>query len=211
MNNNIDNLFKLLVPAIFLILWALNQLFNKENNPQAGRPGGSLGPRPGSRPATIPPRPAPGNTRPEVADPRNPYAASRTTPPTASEDGIVILRSETVRPPTAPRTTPKEPRRNPRNRPARSGQAPGDGRSGRAAREPRRESPEPRPAVVPNRLSPSQNQGPPLLIGVTTPITATEMRRALTQKERIREAVLISELLRPPVAMRRGRQGLRLL
>ncbi len=200
MNNNVDALFKLLVPAIFLVLWALNQLFNKENQAQPGRPGSSLGPRPGSPNA---PRPAPGSTRPEIADPKNPYAANRSAPPAGKDDEIVILRSETVRPPAG------SSRRNARSRTSRTSQSPNGVRSGRSSSEPRRESTGTRSQSVPIPISPSQStpSGSPLLIGVAAPLSAADVQGSMSDRERIREAILINELLQPPLALRRRRRA----
>lgn len=199
MNNNIDNLFRLLVPAIFLVLWALHQLFNKENAPPpTNRPGGGLGPRPGG-----PPRPATDYGR-EVPyrDPTGPVPGPTRAASSAPEDEIVIIRSETARPAGVGGGPPRDARRPPRPRPSRPG---------RGSREPRREAPEPRPgpeAPVPATPPPPTTGGPasPILIGLAPPLSADELRRALTSPSRIREAILVNEILQPPKALR-GRRG----
>ncbi len=222
MNNNIEGLFKLLVPAIFLILWALNQIFNKEGTPARSRPGtgGPLGPRPGG----LPPAPRPLDR--SIATGREPSRPS-TPPPGGSrarDDEIVIIQSETTRPLTSPRPT---------NGASGARRATSRTRSGRppASRPPADSSPvnrskppssaslfevPPSPATsmgitVPpsttGRPGENTNLSTPLLIGVDPPITASSIAESLKRRATIREAILINELLNPPLSLRRGPMG----
>jgi len=117
MNNNFEILAKLIVPAFFLIVWALNQILNKEAPATPARGSRPVGP-PGGRPPT--PAPASPPKRKQnaeerafaTADPKSGAWVSspdaRGNPPIvlAGDDEVIILGSETVRrpPPAKPRT-----------------------------------------------------------------------------------------------------------
>jgi hypothetical protein len=187
-----DDLLKLLFPAFFLVLWALNQLLNKEGTPQPQpRPGG-LGPRPGG---ALPPAPRPAERpRTAAAGPARP-APARVGPP-GRDDDIVILRSESVRPAPGARTN--------RGRAARAGKPKAaaevvprqtDGRSLTTVA----------PSVAPSAAAAPASQGT-LLIGVPARLTGQDIRRALGSLDRVREAILINEVLQPPVSRRGPRR-----
>lgn len=207
MNNNLDNLFKLLVPVVFMILWALNQLFNKENAPQqAGRPSGGLGPRPGSQPGSPALRSSPAPSRPEGLGPRPSFPTTQPDSSPVGDDEIMILRSESIQPPVGPKVTPREPRepRRSRGRPVRAGES----RPARPVRSPEpRPLPSQAPALTPATPPPSTSDSP-ILIGVPPQLSAARVQQALNHPARVREAYLVSEILRPPVALR-GRPGTR--
>jgi hypothetical protein len=95
---NLDALFKLVVPAIFLLFWALGQVLNKEIKPPL-RP--MPGPPPGGRdPAGEPFRPP--------APPASPQPARPARPPE-----ILILETRSTEPPRGGRS-----RRTARSKPA---------------------------------------------------------------------------------------------
>jgi hypothetical protein len=190
--NNVEELLKLLIPAFFLVLWALNQLLNKESNaPQApGRPGG-LGPRPG-----VPPTPRPAMERPrEVPVPPRPQ-----TTPAGRDDEIVILRSETVRPP-APGNVRRGQRARPGRGVGRQGAAPA-ARTGYEGKAETRSLIEMRPTQ-----GPVETPQETLRIGVPSPISADDLRSRMRSLDRVREAILLNEILQPPVSLRRPGRG----
>src|SRR5690349_21596090 len=86
--NNFDVLARLIIPGIFVVIWLLNQLFNKEVNPPANRT--PLGPRPGG----LPPAPRPGE-RSTGGEPTMRF--SSTSPPRRADD-VVVIRAEPTRP-----------------------------------------------------------------------------------------------------------------
>jgi hypothetical protein len=132
MNNKFEILAKLIVPAFFLIVWALNQIFNKETPATPARGNRPVGPPGGGRP---PGPPQPPKQREEdrafaAADPKSGVWTSSASSPRdnspvviAGDDEIVILSSETVRrpPPAKARTqsssSANRPRPNRRPRP----------------------------------------------------------------------------------------------
>ncbi len=219
MNNNaIEVLMKLIVPAIFLIAWALNQLFNKESPASPNRSGPSLGPRSGGG---LPPAPRPGPRNAEEQG-RNPatlrWPKDATNDPMAraggsqpaGSDEIIILGTET--------------------RPPRRSGPPSRGRGGRrgrpgAAPEPEREESTRKNVLnldLPKPISQSIDLRPVMepLVGpimpldpkatdtvrpvpIGTALTALDLQISVRDPARLREAILLSELLQPPVSQRR--------
>jgi hypothetical protein len=115
MNNKFEVLAKLIVPAFFLIVWALNQILSKETPATPARGNRPVGP-PGGR--TPQQKPRPKQTEEDRAfattDPKSSSSAwgSQTgargnqSIVTVGDDEVVILGTETVRrpPPARPRT-----------------------------------------------------------------------------------------------------------
>lgn len=222
MNNDLDALLKLIIPAIFLIVWAISQLANREEPQPKPRPlprgGGGLPPRPlpGPRPREAGgPREQPPMRWGEPAEPlatvpQEPEPRRGPAPP----DEIVILGTE-IRP---PRPTPHRPASRGSSRPR---PAPG---SRRTPQTPAPIRPEPitpphadlsglgslttpiqpfatgaqgRPLPI---ATPAAAPGPPTIAPM--PITE-QVRGALGSPERVREALVLNELLAPPLALRR--------
>src|SRR4051812_26705107 len=99
---DVETLIKLVIPALFLIFWALSNLFNREvaSNRAKDRASG-LGPRPDR----IPPGGPYDRDRPSGSPTTAP---PRYVPPT--NDEILIIRSEANRPASRPGNP--QPRRN---------------------------------------------------------------------------------------------------
>ncbi|MDB5351400.1 MAG: hypothetical protein JWN86_2647 [Planctomycetota bacterium] len=217
MRNDFEILVKLIIPAILLIFWALSNLFNRENtSAQSKSTGAPAGPRPGGFPA---PRPSE-RDRQIGSQAANPVRY--VTP--VGNDEVLIIRSETSRPPARPNP---QPRRN-------------QGRS-RGPQNPQNrrivDPPVPKREQVGGRLSTDVNQtisntmdlrsltqsmaaasastsigtqtvASSVAEGIQPTMSALDLRQNLTDPLRIRQAFLLNELLQPPVALR-GRTGRR--
>lgn len=192
-----------LIPAIFLVIWALNQVFGRAEGAAAANPRDRIGPRP------IPPGPS-----------RAPQSASRgpSGPPGQRQAPASPNRQATGRPP-----------RRPPGRPAERAPDRVQDQPSRPADPPRR--PRPTTAMMEevyaiyedDRVSPrTVDTDPP------TPVSAAELRptpKLSDEQEvaevvtgldrligagispaRLREAILLNEILSPPMAAR-GRRG----
>ena len=215
--NKFDELLKLIIPAIFLIVWALSQLFNREGQParQRSRPM----PREGGGAGGLPRRPMPGDRDPSTRWPEL-EEPSLSTPVQEERrrrnDEIVILGTET----RAPRTPPHRPatRGSSRSRSAATR---------RTGRDPAPTRPEPPAGPTKNlttlgslttSLQPVDLSFETRTMGILSPaaqpmippattVTRTEgLRNALRTPERIREALVLNELLGPPVGLRGARR-----
>ncbi len=136
--NKFDALFKLIVPALFLLFWALGQVLNKEVRP-APRPPVEPGrdpkplwppPPPANRPEEIvildrPARPAAGTARPGLQErgrrttPRKPAPASTTPPrtePSRPRPPLEALDGASARREHARARVPPSPARRTRSR-----------------------------------------------------------------------------------------------
>jgi hypothetical protein len=174
-NNELEILAKLIIPALFLIAWALNQVLNKEaQQPPAG-------PLPRRPPGGLPPAPMPGQ-RPaprEVIWQESPPPPPRREP-MAGPDEIIILGSETK--PLRP--SPAVPVRRRRSRSA----------------PPAPPKPEPpRPAISAAR-PPAPPPPPPIAVLVFPSLA--KVREALSSPARLREAILLREIFDKPLALR---------
>lgn len=193
--NNLEFLIKAVIPALVMIVWAISQVMNREA-PQP--PPGRGGPWPNRPPGGLPPARMPG----EGAGPREVIWQEGPPPPprrepAAGPDEILILGTETrpVRP--AP---PGPPRRTRRPRPAQAG-APrpeparpkssslvGD-RSAATSLKSAPGTPEPSPATA----APRDAVAP----------RAAGFREALADPARLRDALVLGEVLGTPLALRR--------
>lgn len=194
---DLGDLLKLIVPAIFLVIWALNQIFGREQAAANGRPP-TLGPRPGGLPPA--PRPPvsqeipPGWARGQDFSNRGQSAASST----ANPDEVFVIRAEPTRPP-APASASAPPTRR------------GRSRSGAAAR--RAEPPRTKPLVEPlvKGLSASATR-PSMFTPTEVEATSQEIREPapgspdilakLRSPEGCRDAFLLATILGPPRALR---------
>ena len=216
MGNNFDAIWRLVVPGILLLIWAVNQLFNKELNPGANRL-----PAPGPRPNGLPPAPRPMERlvtpqQPPQMEPQPRHDptmrfGAQTTTERRGNDEVLFIRAEPQRSPTRPgppRPAPRQVRPKPPAPPAK------------------------RPDTVASRsqmvgVSQSVNQSIKLVgdvgqmtvaqslavdqgasaavardPGMGEPAALDALRRSLADPTRLREAWIISELLKPPVALR---------
>lgn len=231
----IDQLFQFIVPLAFLAIWALTSLFNREAQPlppRTGRPPDPDGPKPSDRSPTV--RPGEHRLESPPRDPTlrwsppgaEPSAARR--PPARPDDEIVILESEIRRPVAPPRPRPDagtSPRRAARTKPVTTA-------------SPKRPEPSSPRALsgsgsmpLTPQLTRSVDVKPLLALPTSAPLTNVEasnaskaipirpvsqdathsadFRPSMVSPDKIRESIIMSELLQPPLALRpRRRRGI---
>lgn len=229
----IDNILQFIVPLTFLAIWALTSLFNREAQPlppRSGRPPGPPGPRPAGAP--MPPRPPVRRSEPSPNAPPTRWQPAnssgrpvRPRQPSRLEDDIVILDSEPKRPPVPPPPPPRagggvsSPRRTGRNRstPAQQAKRP-DSATPRAlsaslAQESAAQMSRPLElnplAGINTPLSTQQSHDVAESTWTTIPSTSSNSPAKLlaVTPEKLREAIILNELLQPPLALRRRRPG----
>ena len=188
-----------LVPAIFLVIWVVNQVLARNQGPPAGR----RNPMPGraggmpTREGPNPPRPTRASQAPARAP--NPSARPRSAePPPSNRPAASPASRAGRRAPPPPRRAPTAPAR------ARESAPPPD----RAERRPRHQ---PRPDTTRDELYAIYEVGagaprPSIRDGVAPSAAPPAARRrpllADLSRERLRDAVLLAEILRPPVVLR---------
>jgi hypothetical protein len=195
MNQNADALFKLIIPGIFLLLWILGQLFNREMNEARNgrRPlGDPLGPRPDrpGRPGGVPDSGLDPSDPMSVIDPRTGRPVAVVFPGAANDPRQ--SRSRQGRP---------NPRRGEPNR----------GRGRPPAADPSARPPQP------GSIAASLAQPPQLVEAPQSPtasrgqaaIDVGQIRDWLGSPERVREAILVSQILSRPRGLDRLRPGQR--
>jgi hypothetical protein len=231
MNNKFEILAKLIVPAFFLIVWALNQILSKETPATPARGNRPVGP-PGGRPAPAKPKPKPNEEDRAfaAADPKSgawvSASDSRGNKPVvlAGDDEVLILGSETVRrlPPAKPRTQSS---RGNRSKSERRPPSPADAEK-QAQRLGGNISQSVRQTLSSTSVDmKSISQSQPLtslavdvrgISGASAMVSSTastagsagpiaevfDLHGALHSRTRIREAFLLNELLQAPVSLR---------
>jgi hypothetical protein len=226
---DLEEVIKAAVPLTFLAIWALTSLFNREAKPMPGRPMQGLGPRPGG-PAAGPaagPRPANAMARDPAVRWGNPAGTPATgagtnRPLGRTDDEVLVIRSEPTRAaqPPLPRPGAAPPKRT-----VRAKSAP--------AAPPKRPEPSPsRPLAGTTGPALSQHLARPLdstsLSGTAAanaasdaaaavydakPKSATtlalyDLRSLAGSRDELRKAIIINEILQPPVSRRHGRRVL---
>jgi hypothetical protein len=228
--NKFELLAKLIVPAFFLIVWALNQIFNKETPATPARGNRPVGP-PGGRPPA--PKPPPKRNEEDrafaTADPKSGAwtspSDSRASKPVvlAGDDEVIILSSDTVRrpPPAKPRTQSSPPANRPRQSRRNKG---GDGEKtpqrlggniSQSVRQTITQTPLDMKSITqtqPLNLSADLrgDQASPSMLSSTASIAGSagpmaevfDLKGALGSRARLREAFLLNELIQPPLALR---------
>jgi hypothetical protein len=225
---HLDNIFQFIVPLTFLAIWALTSLINRESQPlppRANRPPGPPGPRPAT--PLVPPRPPERRSEPPSLEPSLRWQATGSgdrqggrRPSGRPDDDILIIESEPRRAPAS--SSPNRPGAgNAPRRATRARSAPP------AAKRPEPPAPRALTATLAREaetqigrhleLNPLGRAASPLAtqelhdIGkVDQPATAPSAKAGdylalLTSSARVREAVILNELLRPPLALRRPR------
>jgi hypothetical protein len=216
MNNNVELLIRLIIPALFLLAWALNQVLNKEAPPAPQR-----GPIPDPFRNVRPPGQRPPGTLLERLERNAP--PQRPTPTLRPGQEIVIVESE---------SRPSRPQQKPPQQQQQSAQ-----RGERRNRQPRRPSPSAGPLTPARgqaeardrpRASSTANLTPGLtdapvgapggMSSTASPVQDLEprdlapnpaldiLRAAIASPATIRQAILINEILQPPVVLRGRRQ-----
>lgn len=222
------NILQLIVPLIFLAIWALTSLLTREAQPlppRTTRPTGPGGPRPGtSTSGRMPERRGEPVTREAPVARWNSGATGTARPapprPASRDDEIVILEADTRRPASS---RGESPRRSARSRPAA---APPARRAEPATTRSLSLAMAPDPAAQLNRtleLTPLTKMQLPLATSVTQEVAAPppgtvslappaalssgEIRGLIASPAKLREAFVISEILKPPLALRQNRRG----
>ena len=216
-----QHFYQFIVPLTFLAIWALTSLFNREAQPlppRSGRRPGEPGPRPGNAPK-------PGEWRPESVGRASsgPTSASsaRASAARANQDEIIILESETRRPSSSSPASRANPKRSNRGRPAQqparraeptpAAKAPGM-RSGLTDAAPvgsRTQGLSPL-SLPPSPLLQSEGTGVEKVTSASAVIpampllTPDDVRLWLQTPGRLREAMVLNELLKPPISVRHG-------
>ncbi len=222
----IDNLYQFIVPLTFLAIWALTSLFNREAQPlppRNARAPGPIGPKP--TPSTTPVRPSDWRTEPY---PPRPTTQGRTTPPTPArtggrgDDEILILDPDTRRTPPSPTNRGASPQAK-RPTKARAKAQPTPGRS--EAITPRALSSSMARPMNPKTgeplgLTPLSLPASPLLSAPMgeapgkvesrardaehVVLSADDIQQLLQSPARVRESIILNELLQPPLSLRGG-------
>jgi hypothetical protein len=219
---HLDNLLQFFVPLTFLAIWALTSLFNREAQqlpPRVGRPQPPTGPGQGVSSATV---------RPESLkrDPTlrwaSPTAGDRPAQrrPVGRPDEEILIIEETRRPLGQAATRPgagATSRRGSRNRPAPapspkrtepSSLRPLSGAYGSS--QPMNRQLELNPLAMP--YSPLMVKAPSDLAKAVSEATVEavrpvpvwdDFRLLLNSPSKLREAIVVSEILQPPLALRR--------
>jgi hypothetical protein len=258
----LEILFQFVVPLMFLAIWALTSLLNRDTQPlpqRPTRPGARPGPGPGPTPGQGPNRgavaagergAAAGTAEREAArqavsrtgGERRPAATLNDANVYVVDDEVVFVDPVTNRrimsaplgdSTTAARGAPKPPR--PAQAPSQP-RKPGRGRRAQAAAPPPRTEPETRRALSdqvgrsmslsrsrPLDLTPLSSKLTPLtaaassaapardlgleLISLGPALVAREVKEMLGSPPKLRETILLAEVLQPPVALRRRRRG----
>ncbi len=207
---DLNEILKVIVPLAFLAIWALTAVFNKEENKLPARtpgPPNPYGPRPG-----IPPRVAPAADRPPTLR-WGPQNVAANAPKPGGDDDIVILDSPR---PARPIPLRGAPPRRARAKPAT------DVATRSAPIVPTRIGGLGNVSQTVNQQLATQ----PAMESLNTPLSGTGARQviskaakvvdhdagptlramtvagALADPRRLREAILINELLQPPLALR---------
>ena len=198
MNNDMETLIKIIIPAILLIFWLLSNMFNRENGEKTARErAAALGTRPPNYPSA---KPVDRRTTPMV----------RTT---SQKDEIMVIRAEPNRPGARP------------NQPARKTQNRGRSSGAQQARKVEATSTSQNRELTRGALVGDVNHSLTRAIGMkalgdhlatestppaatsslttgTPPASAFDLREALKDPTRIREAFILNEVLQPPLSQR---------
>jgi hypothetical protein len=220
-----NNLLQFIVPLTFLAIWALTSLFNREAQPLPPRTGRTPippGPRPGGG-LSAPTRPSDPRREPSGRDLNVRWVNSNAgRGPGRPDDDILIIESEPRRPPvnSGPRSVTAPPKRAARPRPTPP--------------PPERPEPPTHHILHPTSGGLPHQMGHPLDVHIHgsahTPLNRAsqdltkatpaneiphalsrpgtisfDARAALVSASKIREAFILNELLRPPIALRGSR------
>ena len=193
---NADVLIKVVIPVVLLIFWGLSSVFNREKNEKASK----------ERASGFAPRPTLYQT---------PKTAAPTSRPSSPKDEVMVIRAE--------------PGRTPSRQPQKRNAGRGRGNAGPPGRRPPESTPDRSREMLGSNVSADVNQSlnrPLELRSLTetmalspsasatasissqsSPTTAAtiDLRAALMNPIRIREAFVLNEILQPPVS-RRGRR-----
>jgi hypothetical protein len=214
---NADEILKALLPLTFIAIWAIASLFSRENRP-APRPAQPLGPRPGGFPPPPGQRPGP---RPgqvtlgadQAARFGNPGGAN---PRGGMGDEILIIRPEAQRTPVRPTSSGAAARRPSKARaaaapaPKRAEPAPNRGLSGLSGHGVSQQlASQPLEAIrllgVQSGLSQPSSTGPATASPRPPSDSPVDPLNLFNSRDKVRAAILMSEILQPPVSMRRRR------
>jgi len=226
----LNDLLRAIVPLTFLAVWALSSILNKEANPLPNRPPQGFGPRPGGLPPGQ--RPPARAGAPVARDPTlrwgDPAAGAGPglrRPQALSEDEVLVIRAEptraagqplprpgsgtaavrrTARAKAAPTTVPKRAEAK-ISRPL--GGTTGLTRPGPGARALDDLAPlqGTQPGAASQPLSTVSVASRSNTIAASLSENSAYWRSLLNSRGKIREALVLNELLQPPLSMRRRR------
>jgi hypothetical protein len=220
---NLEEAIKAFLPLTFIAIWAIASLFSRDNRAVAGRAAQGAGPRPGG------PRPGgPGATDPAArwAGQQAPVRGAPVTRPgqNPAREEILIIRQEPSRPPARPAPAPaaQGARRQARARPAQQA-------------APRRPDPAPprstlgamtgmggvqqqiakpvemaRLKGVQSNLAEQSSSNESSVASARPaagPTPGASLVRQLAASDKLREVVILSEILRPPITVRARRRN----
>ena len=225
-----ENIFQFIVPLTFFAIWALTSLFNREAQPlppRSGRPVGPNEPRPRPTPPASPDAPSPVESGADRSqrDPTmrwtKPSAPDR--PPGRRPSGLEEVDNDVLRIPAEPARRAPAPR---------SGEGPAPRRAARppTAPLPPPRRPEPKQAsalsrsmehdvalpvnrrLVLDAMPESLAAATATDMGLSAPLPArpaepppldgSDLRLMLTSPSKLHQAIILNELLQPPLALR---------
>ncbi len=206
--NKWDPLIRAIVPLTFVAIWALTALFNRESKGFTVKPGGSstVGPRPGEPPMRWAP---PGSSQP---------GGVRRVP--IGENDILIIQNDPARPPRQGQAKPVQ-SGNRRSSKAKAAAPPpkkvepvaSRPRLGGVSQNVNQQLARPIDLAPLTTIAPmATSTGSDLANAPSAPsktsavVTATSLTTLMGDPIRLREAFIVNELLRPPLALR-GRGG----
>jgi hypothetical protein len=214
--NNLDEILKAFLPLTFIAIWAIASLFSRENRP-APRPAQPLGPRPGGFPPPPGQRPVarPGQVA-LATDPAGRFGNPGVGGPRSGMgDEILIIRPEPQRPPVrAQSAQPRRPakaRAVPAHTPKRAEPKPNRGLSGLSgAGVSQHIASQPIEAMrvtgVTSGLTQPSSAGPATASPRPPSDSPVDPLHLFNSRDKIRAAIIMSEILQPPVSMRGRRQ-----
>lgn len=228
---DLEDLLRAIVPVTFIVVWALSSLLNRENKPAPiNRPGQGFGPRPGGGGvgggAGMPNRPGERMSTSVSRDPTlrwGPTGSSENRAGARQDDDVLVIRPEPTRAAGALLPRPGSSagsaaaRRAAR---ARAIQAASPKRAEPAASKPLAAAPglnmpqqigRTLELLPPLTATPAQAANPPPAApsaaagakGTTSESMPNfDFRRLVTARDRMRDAIVINEVLQPPVSRR---------
>ena len=200
-NNNLDFLFKLVIPAIFMIIWVVSQIANREvsSAPKRATPGNRLGPRPGN-PWSVASQPDVQSTPPVASVPRK-TADTRLQKRQEGMDsaGVVMIDRRVRNAPAAQIVSEPTSSKRASNKMVRSSQT--------RPTQPGSTSPSFKNSLTTaaSGALASVTDSAAMVMPIRTGDSLESIKTALSSPERIQEAILLQVVLGPPVSRKNRR------
>jgi hypothetical protein len=211
--NNLDEILKAFLPLTFFAIWAIASLFSRENRP-APRPAQPFSPRAGGFPPPPGQRP---NSRPgQVTLANDPSGRFGNPGGIGTRDEILIIRPEPQRTPVRTGAASAQPRRPAKARaapapaPKRAEPKPNRGLSGLSGHGVSQQiASQPIEAMrvtgVTSGLTQPSSAGPATASPRPPSDSPTDPLHLFNSRDKVRAAIILSEILQPPVSMRQRR------